>query len=246
MFALPWEGISRSFRAARTVQEASPVIDDQITGIAMGIVIGFALLGLAVLFAFVPGLYYLWVFGGVVPLAWACLRALKYTNSLGPLPGTILLSHLTAGLLNVLAGVYFLATLLNTPGWTMGELLVEAPLVCCFVFVGVQAVEVVIRCYHAQVHGVPRRDEVEAPETFGEVTLSTVVKLARKYAFHAGLLLCLGVLTALVVEWLRTGKWPGRGTSIPLLLLIVWCAKEVVKKKWKPAASDTGAGEKSS
>jgi hypothetical protein len=225
MFAVPYSGNKKSFR----------------------LVISFAIAGLAALFAFFPGLYYLWLFAGVVPLAWLSLGSLKTAISRRlPLSRAILLSHAAAGLLNVLAGVYFLATFLNTPGWTVAELLVEGLLVSCFVLVGVQAVEVVIRCYNAQVHGVPRRDEPEAPETFGEVILSITGKLARNYAFHIGLLLCLGVLAAKAVEWLRTGKWPGRESSIILLYGIIVCAYELFKKKSKPAASDTGAGEKSS
>jgi hypothetical protein len=199
-------------------------------------VAGFGLAVLGVLFAVLPDVYYLWVFAGVFPLAWLCLAFLKGAGARGqPLSTAVLLGHLAVGLLNVAAGVYFLATFLNTPGWMSGWLLVEGLLAGGFVLIGVQAVEVVIRCYRAQVHGVVRPDEAEAPQTFGEVVVGTAVNVAMNYTYHVGLLLGLGGLAALTVEWLQTGRWPQWHLSVSLLLGLVYCATEVFKKKPGPA-----------
>jgi hypothetical protein len=186
---------------------------------------------------------------GVVLLAWSCVGNVKRRSAAGePIPAGLLAGYLAVGLVSVAAGLYYLATFLNTPGWTGGWLLLEGALAGCFVLVGVQTVEVVVRSYHARIHGVIRQAETTS-ETFGEVVLVSAVRLGRGYG-----LLALGVCGLCLLGWsalesLRAGKAVGvladRGTAVlfaALFALAVWEGLKHARRRESGGAAKPGAG----
>jgi hypothetical protein len=205
----------------------------------------YAVLLLLALIAFVPFLYYIWTLWGIVPLAWYSLVVLTRRATSGELVSSGALGgYLAVGLVSVAAGMYHLATFLNTPpGRTGTGLLLEGLLAACFVLVGVQTVEVVVRSYHTQVYGVVRREEA-ASGTFGEIVLWPAAKLVWNYgmlAFVAGAL-CLVVVS--VFMWLLTGEGIMETRTAVFLVLCsafsIWA--ELTKARDREPGNANGGG----